>query len=212
MQSSAMMAARAVILLVCLAAIPLLAIFGKDLPAVVKAYFHSYTTNPSQQASSSTQRTEPPIFRPGLLASKSADEGSPATALADTARVNAGVLPGQPLVPVATATHRVDSAMSSASVRNAPAQAMSASSTSAAAAFPPGYFREAEQRLRQLGATYYLLETLEPQISQYRFFCKVALGPKEGETLAFFATDRDPLAAMQQVVRQIEGWKTHAHQ
>jgi hypothetical protein len=81
-----------------------------------------------------------------------------------------------------------------------------------AAGFPPGYFREAEQRLRQLGATYYLLETLEPQVSQYRFFCKVALGPKEDETLAFFATDPDPLAAMQQVVRQIEGWRTHAQQ
>jgi hypothetical protein len=60
-----------------------------------------------------------------------------------------------------------------------------------------------------LGATYYLLEALDSEATQYRFFCKIAFGPKEDEKLAFFATDRDPLAAMRQVVRQIEGWQAH---
>jgi hypothetical protein len=83
-------------------------------------------------------------------------------------------------------------------------------SETSAAGFPPGYFREAELRIRQLGATYYRLETLEPHGGQYRFFCKVPLGPKADETLAFFATNRDPLAAIEQVVRQIEGWRTSA--
>jgi hypothetical protein len=210
MQSSAMMALRAITLLACLAAVPLLAIFGKNLPAAIKSLLRQYTTDQVEHASS-TERADPPVFRPGLLASKSENESLPGAPAVEGAKINAGVLPAQPLVPVATATHRVDSATSPVTNRSAPAPAVSSSSEASASGFPAGYFREAEQRLRQLGATYYLLETLDPQASQYRFFCKVALGPKEDETLAFFATDRNPLAAMHQVVRQIEGWRTHAH-
>jgi hypothetical protein len=211
MQSSAMMAVRAVTLLVCLAAVPLLAIFGKNLPAVIKSLLHSYTTSSTRHTASATEQTEPPVFRPGLLASKSEGERPPGVSAAKGATMNVGVLPAQPLVPVTTATHRVDSATSLLADRNTQTRAVPSAKGSVANGFPPGYFREAELRLRQLGATYYLLETLDPQASQYRFFCKVALGSKQDETLAFFASDRDPLAAMQQVVRQIEGWRTHAH-
>jgi hypothetical protein len=148
-----------------------------------------------------------------LLASKSDVATPPSAPVVDASKTaNVGILPAQPLVPVTAAMHRLDSAASSVAAGNTqtPAAASTSSSETSAAGFPPGYFREAEARLRQLGATYYRLETLEPQASQYRFFCKVALGPKENETLAFFATDRDPLAAIEQVVRQIEGWRTHA--
>jgi hypothetical protein len=80
--------------------------------------------------------------------------------------------------------------------------------------FPSDYFRGAEQRLRQLGATYYLLETLGSSGDNYRFFCKVALGQGQNsnEALAFFATNADPLAAMEDVVRQVEAWRTHLRQ
>jgi hypothetical protein len=212
MQSSAMMAVRAVTLLVCLAAVPLLAIFGKNLPAAVKSLVQSYT-NPAKTPPSSTERTDPPVFRPGLLASKSDHATQPVASPADAGRTaNDGILPVQPLVPITAAMHRRDSASSSVTAGNSQTPAVPSASTSetSAAGFPPDYFRDAELRIRQLGATYYRLETLEPDAGQYRFFCKVPLGPKADETLAFFATNRDPLAAIEQVVRQIEGWRTAA--
>jgi hypothetical protein len=212
MQSSAMMAVRAVTLLFCLAAVPLLAIFGKNLPAAVKSLVQSYT-NPAKNSPSQAERTDPPVFRPGLLASKSETATPPSTAVEDPGKTaNVGILPAQPLVPVTAAMHRENSAASSVSAGNTqtPAVPSISSSSTSPVGFPPGYFREFEVRLRQLGATYYRLETLEAQGSQYRFFCKVALGPGEAETLAFFATDRDPLAAIEQVIRQIEGWRTQA--
>jgi hypothetical protein len=212
MQSSAMMAVRAMTLLICLAAVPLLAIFGKSLPAVVKSFLHSYT-NSARPPHTSADRTDPPVFRPGLLASKPEHDLQTGTPAVDGAKSkNVGVLPAQPLVPIDTAVHRPDSSTAALISRNAQTSTVSsAGQTPSKAGFPPGYFQEAELRLRQLGATYYLLETLDADAGQYRFFCKVALGPNQDDTLAFFATDRDPLAAMQQVVRQIEGWRTHAH-
>jgi hypothetical protein len=212
MQSPAMMAARAVTLLFCLAAVPLLAIFGKNLPAAVKSLVQSYTS-PAKTSPAPNERTDPPVFRPGLLASKSETATPPPTAVDDSGKTaSVGILPAEPLVPVTAAMHRPDNAASAVNAGNAqtPAVTSNSSSQAPAAGFPPGYFREAELRLRQLGATYYRLETLEPQASHYRFFCKVALGPKEDETLAFFATDRDPRAAIEQVIRQIEGWRTAA--
>jgi hypothetical protein len=207
-----MMAVRAVTLLFCLAAVPLLAIFGKNLPAAVKSLVQSYTSA-AKTSPSPTERTDPPVFRPGLLASKSESLATPIAGVETSGKTaSVGVLPAQPLVPVTAAMHRPDSAASSVTAGNPqmPAVTSTASSETSAAGFPPGYFREAELRLRQLGATYYRLETLEPQASHYRFFCKVALGPNEEESLAFFATDRDPLSAIEQVIRQIEGWRTHA--
>jgi hypothetical protein len=81
-----------------------------------------------------------------------------------------------------------------------------ATSGAATNGFPPDYFHSSEQRLRQLGATYYLLETLGPEINQYRFFCKIAAGAN-GEEVGFYAIERDPLSAMKGVIRQIETWR-----
>jgi hypothetical protein len=78
--------------------------------------------------------------------------------------------------------------------------------------FPADYFRGAEQKLRQLGATYYVLETLGPAGDSYRFFCKVAVSQNPDQVLAFFATNPDPLAAMGDVVRQVEMWRAHLRQ
>ncbi len=72
--------------------------------------------------------------------------------------------------------------------------------------FPAEYFREAEGKLRRMGATYYLLESLTPAGDSYRFFCKVA-GSQPEAVVAFVATDSDPLRAMNTVVRQIETWR-----
>jgi hypothetical protein len=82
-------------------------------------------------------------------------------------------------------------------------------STLSAVNFSAEYFKEAESKLRRLGATYYLLESLTPAGDNYRFFCKVA-GTQPEAVMAFVATDSDPLKAMHSVVRQIETWRSQA--
>ena len=61
-----------------------------------------------------------------------------------------------------------------------------------------------QERLRRLGATYYLLESWGNDRQMYRFYCKMAIGGSAAYTRCFEATDANPLQAMRQVLRQIE--------
>jgi hypothetical protein len=63
-----------------------------------------------------------------------------------------------------------------------------------------------QQRLRQLGATYYLLEAWGNDRQLYRFYCKMAVGGNASYTRYFEATDSNPLQAMAQVLQRVETW------
>jgi hypothetical protein len=67
-------------------------------------------------------------------------------------------------------------------------------------------FMAMQDRLRQLGATYYLLETWGNQRQFYRFYCQMAVGGNSSYTHYFEATNANPLAAMADVLRQVEAW------
>ncbi|MDZ4819711.1 MAG: hypothetical protein SGJ20_12145 [Planctomycetota bacterium] len=67
-------------------------------------------------------------------------------------------------------------------------------------------FRDAQARLRQLGASYYLLETWGESAETYRFFCKVTPNGDRERMWAFYHTDPDPVVAMNNVIQQIETW------
>ena len=64
-----------------------------------------------------------------------------------------------------------------------------------------------ERRLREFGATYYLLETWGNDSEYYRFHCKMAIANNPTHTRQFEATDTDPAAAMGRVVEQVEAWR-----
>jgi len=68
-------------------------------------------------------------------------------------------------------------------------------------------FSEVGQRLRQLGATYVLLETLGNDMQTYRFLCMMALGGDPSCTRLFEATSSSPLQAMDRVLAEVEAWK-----
>jgi hypothetical protein len=68
-------------------------------------------------------------------------------------------------------------------------------------------FSEMQNRLRQLGATYYLLETWGNEQQYYRFYCKMAVGGNTNYTHCFESTDSDPIAAMTTVLKQVEAWR-----
>jgi hypothetical protein len=250
-----MMAVRAAILLVCLVVAPMFAIFGKGAPEVIRSLLLKYAGSPEKGGSPATAESEPPIFRPGLLASNSpqhsvispdvesglrgtvagvprdptaippingTDQRPASTPDALAQSVGRLASSGPPAVRMPAAADAQSSAMSRASEEAgdspripAGAGGVSASDTlqfSGNTSFPPNYFHAAEQRLRQMGATYYVLEAIEPRTQEYRFFCKVAAGARPDQTRAFYAADRDALAAVNEVVRQVEGWRVQMQQ
>lgn len=69
-------------------------------------------------------------------------------------------------------------------------------------------FTEIQRRLRQLGATYYLLESWQSQRRMYRFYCRISVGGNQNYTRYFEATDYDALQAMGKVLEQVEAWRT----
>ena len=68
-------------------------------------------------------------------------------------------------------------------------------------------FKQIQQRLQQLGATYYLLETWGDQNDAYRFYCRMAIGGNQHVTKAFNSVAHEPLVAMTNVLQQVESWQ-----
>ena len=78
---------------------------------------------------------------------------------------------------------------------------------------PPGRlaeqeFRSIEQRLRELGATYYLLETWGDEGELFRFQGRIAVMEDPSCQRYFEAVDREPLVTMRRVLAQVEAWKS----
>ena len=69
-------------------------------------------------------------------------------------------------------------------------------------------FSQIQDRLKQLGATYYLLETWGNQQQLYRFYCKMAVGGNSNYTHCFEYIGADPLQAMAEVLKQVENWRS----
>ena len=68
-------------------------------------------------------------------------------------------------------------------------------------------FTRIERRLRQLGATYYLLESWGTEGQLFRFHCRMAIGGWPHRNRYFEATDKDPLEAMEQVLQEVQLWR-----
>jgi hypothetical protein len=68
-------------------------------------------------------------------------------------------------------------------------------------------FLAMEERLRDLGATYYLLELWGSEQRMYRFYCKMAIAGNPHFTRYFEDTHTSPVRAMQSVLEQVEAWR-----
>jgi hypothetical protein len=181
-------------MLACMVGIPALALSGTSWTDMLKklqefrwsslldvaATYASKVSAPTSTASSS----EAPRFVPS----------GPAAAPLNTAR---GFAPlSSPVVPVG---YQETSAAAPPVVHVAGASA---------AAMPAGdAFRAIQDRLQQMGATYYLLESWGTRQQMYRFYCKMAIGGSADYTRYFEATSDDPLQAMKQVLREVEAWR-----
>ncbi len=229
-ESSTVLAFRIFVMLSCLIIVPMAAIFGSAFPDVVKAVLvdrimHWATGKlPENTPSASAEgfSTVAPVHRgdtrPAVVA------GTEAPPWMAPGAPPSQVLPATATVAEPSGAHQQASYIASAGQSplqagvNVPAQA--ANGPAAPAGEPWGSapadaaqaepFTSMERKLREYGATYYLLETWGNDREMFRFHCKMAIGNDPNYTRHFEAIDHDALRAMHQVVNRVEAWRAGA--
>ena len=236
MQSSVGLAFRALVMLGCLALVPLLAIYGKQLPDFYRAVVDAYKARTQQKGADplATLGSDAPAWAPtndranssGSTQPQASSGRVPPAPLAPAPWNNAAPI-AQPLasangstvapaggVQPASFAAPLDSAKSADPIATqSPAPGTTAAPPAAGAPDSCSVqFRHIEKRLRELGATYYLLETWGPSGDRYRFYCTVALAGEgdSGHNRVFQAMDADPLQAMTNVLAQVEAFRAPA--
>lgn len=209
MQSSTGVAGRALIMLLCVVGIPAWALSGASWSDVVKKlqdFRLPAILNPAA-ASTSITVAEAPRFVPSKPTNVSAVSHSSAP-LAEIKPISpapaapAKVMEAPPTSAVVPVAYQ---AAASAQLTPIPQPANSGTDASALSADP---FQAIPKRLRELGATYYLLESWGSDQQTYRFFCKMAVGGSADYTRHFEACHSDPHQAMHQVLQQVELWRS----
>jgi hypothetical protein len=223
--STAAVTCRALVMLACLVAIPLLAVSGGALPEKLESLVSSYL--PAVGSPSSDGPGEPARFQPmhaaavdpsaaiGHLTGRS---GPPPAAFPGVAPRASHASPSR-VVPAgyevpATApppAHGVSPAMpavqGSATGPHAQQTPWRPAPPATQQSTPPDPFTAMQTRLQQLGATYVLLESIGNRQEVYRCYCRVAIGGDPSYAYYFEAIDSAPLTAMGRVVRQVEQWR-----
>jgi hypothetical protein len=218
MESSSVVAFRAIVMLACLVLVPLAAILGSNFPEIVKTEVDRAmtwvktisTTKPktkkvrrpaagdaAKRQSSAAPTSESQFSRqaaPG--ASKRAGYEAPIDANLRSS--------GSPVVPASGAQRSAD--FSSSGTGPIPPE------PNRLRALPPpspnacGDFSALEAELKRQGAVYYLLESWGENRQQYRFHCRVALSRNATSVKQFEAVDDNPLTAMRKVVEQVTAY------
>jgi hypothetical protein len=257
-QSSSIVIFRAVVMLFCLIAIPLAALFGSSLPGAVKAIqegrWPSFSKAPggshdggealpfvpggagvsapgSGNAPAPVEMKgplsppEPPSLAPRFPGANPAERersGVVAAGFEAPIGLTASRGPDTPETPPLVKTGAGPAEIARNTGPNQPEMGttlqpleLAADKSSPAAGPAPGQtavsgdpFNHVQDRLRQLGATYYLLESWGGQQQLYRFYCRMAVGGNPNYTRYFEAIDAQPLKAMSQVLDQVESWRT----
>ena len=238
MGSSFGLAVRAIVMLACLAVVPLVAMYGKYAPDFVQAVLEAYKarTHAKSDADPREAGGEAPPFSGSTRTVGSAnntgsqpagppspwnDRGPNPRPLSDSSTAPAGDDGGlkrasfnSPLSDRNADPGTATSTRSTTDGKTLPTDSSGAEQDHSSAAAASGddcstQFRRMEHRLRELGATYYLLETWGSSGDRYRFFCKMAISgtADSNRNRIFQATAADPLHAMQDVLEQVEQWR-----
>lgn len=214
---------RALVMLVCLVAIPLAAVFGKSLPEMVKMLLGRNGSPPAISPAGVAQSG---------VASPSADgnPGAPVPVVSiNPGRQMGAVQQGGALQPgspgIAEATPPSASVVVPASFQSAEAPARRGGTgerfapvrfasepaafqpPAAPAILAPDQFTAIRERLQQLGASHYQLEYRGNLRQTFHFDCRVAVEGDHRYEHYFMATDPDPLEAMARVLQQVEAWR-----
>lgn len=218
MHSSASVTCRALAMLTCAVAIPLVAIFGGSLGELS----HWLWTIGKMESSQNTAQAcgETPQFEYLDPSDRVADpwsspSPSPPGSTTNSAR-RASEVVGEPSVGQML-TYGVPGTSGTSSAgdphrprvgsRPGPEEAILASYETAAGSrsrpLCPDEAEQIQRELRRLGAVHYLLESWGSE-GNYRFVCRIAIEGNPQYTRYFEATGRDGLSVMKRVLQQVE--------
>lgn len=220
MHSSASVTCRALAMLTCAIAIPLVAIFGGplcDLGHRLWTAGKAETPQHAEQLGSDAPRFECSIPVDVRGSAWAAPSNPPRWPDANSQRQEGPAAQGSSVA--SSAAHRTRDSIANASavepnqrpLASAPRQeAILASYETAAGHQPrpvcPDEAENIQRRLRQLGAVYYVLESWGSE-GNYRFACRIAIDGNPEYTRYFEATGRDGLSVMSRVLQQVEAWR-----
>lgn len=217
MQTPQGVALRALIMLGCLVALPMLAVVGTRspdeivelLPVSVRAYLF-----PNGRGLPIASDVTPSITSIPPLNALRIDLGQPAVTLSDdpatvgeSADVPAQLVRAEDEIRPASHISPLPTSFPQSLSVAIPSNPTIVDLTSTAIP-QEERFRKIEQRLRELGATRYVLETWGISDELYRFRGMVASNDTPHLQRYFNAVDSDPVAAMTRVLEDIEDWRT----
>jgi hypothetical protein len=211
-QSSATIAFRALVMLVFIIGIPLVAFNGSSLPdrakkllekvwPAIASAISTKTSNTLPEAPPYDVKSQNPLAVPGQT---SIGMSNPPGQLAANNQPN--LLPPQALGGSSAQVSQPASNIVPADYQtpvepNINNKGYNSGQTDA------NPFMSMQDRLRRLGATYFLLETWGNQRQFYRFYCQMSVGGNSSYTRYFEAINANPLEAMTDVLRQVESWR-----
>jgi hypothetical protein len=223
---------RVVVMMTFLIAIPLIALFGKDLPAVAETVW-DWWQKPEPEQNAWADAGEAPPFSPTGTTPETPRYNDPQTPLntnppstviadqtptatpADPYRqsnafpyLRPNMASNEPAhnsgTPINSGPVTTPSAPPYASRPIDPSQTMSPITQPAS---QKQTFEKIGDRLKQLGVTDYRLESWGNGGKLFRFECRVALDRAGNLTQQFEATHTDPVQAMLTVLYKIESWR-----
>jgi hypothetical protein len=233
MANSFQMAVRASIMIVTMVAIPLLAIFGKQLPELIEGIYRGNTktdewqTRPAQpvagpvsnasanQLAGQQQRpdlTPAPAFQAGAAGGSNPAYGLGSKNLEQPPLPNNSMqaavpLPINPTTPNTTNTlprsNNLGQALPPSTLRDPYVSPAGLNRPAPSADLNSAAFQQRQQRLRELGVSYFKLETTGEATSRYRAVCQIAT--PNAPVQNFTSIHGDPLTALNDVISQIEG-------
>jgi hypothetical protein len=205
-QSPATIALRALIMLAFIIGIPLVALNGSSLPGQAKKLLDKVWPTIASFLPTKAADSLPDAPRFGANSqSRQAVSAQPSVAAPNSAaQPLAGAQPA--LLPAGSGTHagQADSNVLPVDYQS-PLEPNKLTSPGLQATANP--FMAMQDRLRQLGATYYLLETWGNQRQFFRFYCQMAVGGNSTYTHYFEAINANPMQAMADVLAQVERWR-----
>lgn len=258
---------RVVIMLVCLVVVPLVALFGGQMPDVAKDFLRDRLaalteklggsrTDPTAipatplavPTAAATALSDPPVFAPQWneratppasptpLVGNGSPQNPPFGTLTSPTALdnnrNPGV--GNPSAPLGAVPVNYEERLGGTGPTSNPRAGGMNPTGPPQASFPsslatgtpsvggerlpaspsplPGAedrFPHYQRRLRELGVSYYLLETWGDQGQLFRFYCRLTVGGNPACTRYFDAVDAEPLTAIAKVLQQVEAWRTN---
>jgi hypothetical protein len=227
MANSFQMALRGGIMIVTMVAIPLLAIFGKQLPELLEGIYrgntkseqwqarpaqtmaaapHAPGTNPAAAPAQHVGLSDAPAFQPSTTGSlnptnTNAPKLEPPP-LASNAFQSAQPLPLSPSMS-SPRSNNLGQALPPSTLRDQAVNPAANHAAPMATDLTSAAFKQGQQRLRELGASYFKLETTGEATERYRAVCQIApVGNNPVQT--FTSIHVEPLTALNDVIAQIE--------